>query len=1154
MNYRIFTILFFLLSSSIFAQTQTTGRVAGTVTDQNKALIVGANVSIINQATGEKRARTTDGGGNFAFAFLAPGVYRVRIEAKGFNVFSAENVTVSITETTSVNAVLTVAEITAETTIKNTTPLIKIDSPTLGQVFDGRTISNLPMATRNFTQLLGLTAGTTTYLTDNTVVGRNTQNVSVNGARTTQNNFQINGVEANAGISNALTLANPALESIAEFKVQTSVFDATFGRTGGGNVQVITKSGSNKFSGTIYDYFRTTALTANNPFLKAAGVPRPVLERNVFGFALGGTIRKDRVFFFGSYQTTRDRNGASRNNSLSVNVLTDPRLTDDRSEVMLRNAFAIPANTPINPVTLRLLNARLPNGQFVIPTPNSANGRYNGSAISLFRDEQFNANFDFRISEKNWLSIKFFFSDAPQELARFGGSNVPGFAVEQKNAHRILSIQNIHSFSPNITNEARIGYNLIRGNSFPRQPLLDSELGITRSTADAFPGLPLFGIAGAAGGIQFGTGFAQDQQTSAPTTSFANTVSITRGKHSIRFGAELRDYEFNITGGLFARGFVNFLTFREFLISPTTAAGFGNGITERNLRTTDYNFFVQDDWKFSNKLTLNLGLRYELDLPPYDTEGRISTFDASLYRPRQLLMANGNPAGPPVGGIVQAGNPIAQYDLAEIPNVGKRVLYSIDPNNFAPRLGFAYSPFKEHRIVVRGGYGIFYSRLSFQSLIGNVFTPPFYFARFGGGTNLSNPFGFVPSQDQFPTLVTGPLLFGISFDRNNRTPYFQQYNGSLQFGLSENTLLEIAYVGTNGAKLVRLAAINQARLASQQNPIINDVTGAVITTNTPNNAQLRAPFQGVSVQAGNVGYIQNQTSAESNYNSMQLSLTRRFSHGWQFLASYTFAKSIDNASGAGSGGGANGLIDAIENNETSQFDGDQRSKTSNRGVSDFDRTHRFVLSFVWELPSPKFRSKFAKNLFSGWQMSGIVTAMSGLPINIQDGGAATFFFGNNGGGDRPNWVAGATRESATNNIPNGYYFNPYVFQRPIILSGQIIPSSIGTATAGATGTDFGNVGRNPLRGPKQFNTDFSISKRFRIDETKNIEIRAEFFNLFNTVNFANPISGFGAVLSSGGAIDANTGLILPGRAGDFGKIISTSNNPRLVQLALRCNF
>jgi hypothetical protein len=227
---------------------------------------------------------------------------------------------------------------------------------------------------------------------------------------------------------------------------------------------------------------------------------------------------------------------------------------------------------------------------------------------------------------------------------------------------------------------------------------------------------------------------------------------------------------------------------------------------------------------------------------------------------------------------------------------------------------------------------------------------------------------------------------------------------------------------------------------------------------------------------------------------------------------------------------------------------------ANRGVSTFDRTHRFVLSYLWDLPTPAFAasSTVSRLLFLNWQLAGIITAMSGLPIDIVDSDAGSFYFGANNSASRPSWAPGATRSTAMTNIPAGYFFNPFAFVRPVVLTGQVIPSSNGTAIAGATGTDFGNVGRNVLRGPGQNNVDFSIIKRFRIDESKTIEIRAEFFNLLNQVNLANPISNFNAVLSSGGSIDPNTGEIIS--PGDFGRITATSNNPRLIQFALKYNF
>lgn len=1125
------------LALTSFAQTQTTGRIAGTVRDQLGAVIVGASVKTTNQSTAETRMTLTDDSGNFAIAFLSPGVYRLHVESAGFNNFQSESVAVSITETTTVDVQLDVGQVVADPiTVASDSAIIKTDSPTLGQVFTERSLAELPLASRNFTQLLALTPGASAYLTDNTIVGRNSQNVSVNGSRVSQNNIQLNGIDA-AGASAyvlPLSLPVPALESIAELKVQTSLYDATFGRAGGGSIQAITKSGSNKFRGSVYDYFRNTALTANNPFLKAAGVRRPVLERNVFGFVLGGAIKKDRAFFFGSYQTTRERNGASRTNSLSVNVLIDPRLTDDRSEATLRSTYPT-----IQPTALAFLRARFPNGQFLIPTP-QVNGRYSGSAVSRFREEQFNANFDFRLTQKNWLSAKFFFSNAPAVLARVGVINVPGFGARKIQNHRLISIQDVQSFNTDIANELRVGYSYIREDNFPNEPFLDSAFGITRPTADDYPGLPAININQNAGGIQFGTAALQASLATAPTTSLSDTVSITRGHHAFRLGGEIRYYESNFTGNLVTRGTIFFQNFASFLTGTTQIAQIGIGLDDRSFRTTDYNFFAQDDWNISPKLTLNLGLRYELDLPPYETRGRFGAFDPSLYRPRRLLI-NGLPAGPPVGGFVQANNAITQYDLPDVPNVSKRILNSIDPNNFAPRLGFAYSPFKSNLAVVRGGYGIFYSRSSFQNAGGSSYIQPFYFVGTTFGLNVGSPFANADAGGAFPKFVIGQPLSGNAVDRNNRTPYFEQYNLVVQFGLSENSVLELAYVGTHGRKLFHSITINQARLASPEHPIVNEVTQLPITINTPGNAQLRAPFQGVLL--GSNFWI-DRTSGTSAYNSLQASFSRRLSRGLQFLASYTFAKSIDDGSGTGGGSGTNGVVNTAQINDTNVGVINSLDGGAARGVSDFDRTHRFVASFLWEVPKPAFasHSKIGRVLFSNWQMSGIVTAMSGLPIDIVDSVAGSLYVGANAGVGRPNFAAGANRATATSSIPAGYFFNPLAFVRPRLTGGQPIPSSGGAffadvtcSSANVVCTDFGNVGRNILRGPAQFNIDLSVGKRFRFNEARNIEIRVEAFNLFNTVNFANPISN----------LNAGT---------DFGRIISTSNNPRMIQLAVKLDF
>lgn len=1171
------TAIFFLAvvlgsGSQACAQTGSTGQISGQILDPSGAAVPGAMITLTSEA-GLRREATSDDQGRYLFTLLPPRRYQIQINIHNFKTLTVKDVLVKLTEITDLESKLELTASAGESvTVTAETPLVQASSPATGRVVDSRTLSELPLATRNFTQILSLSTGAATYLPDNTSVGRNSQNISVNGARVTNNNLQINGVDANSmGTNSAPSLSVPAPETIEEFKVQTSLYDATFGRSGGGNIQAVTKSGSNNFHGGTYEYFRNDVLNANDTFLNAAGVARPVLKRNVFGGTLGGPVVKNKAYFFLSYQGTRERNGASRINSLSSNVLISPPgaggavLTDDRTAAAL-SALATAEGVPggvVNPAAQALLQAQLPNGRFLIPSPNGVGanaGRFTGTTPSSYDENQFNSNFDYRFSNRNSIAGKFFFSNAPQTLVLpsflGGGPNAPGFGNFQQNNNRLLSLQYLHIFSPNVVNEVRLGYNFIRVDALPQEPVTDAQVGITRANAATFPGLPLIRIASAAGGLIIGTSPTIDVRATAPSTTAGDTLSITHGKHTFRTGAEIRYNENNYVLNFFTRGQIDFLSFASFLQGNAFVSVFGSGDGNRQLRATDYNFFAQDDWKLSPRLTLNLGVRYELDLPPYDVRGRIATFDPALYQPNPIVV-NGAPIGPPAGGFVQAGNVISVFNLSGVPKVDKRVVKSIDPNNLAPRIGFAYLPSASGRTVVRGGYGIFYSRTSFQYITLSVLVPPTYVfgVRVGipAPIPIANPFFAAPPQSAFPTFVPGIALSGTVFDRNIRTPYVHQWNLSVQREIAKDLLLEVGYVGTRGLDLFRQVAINQARLASPSSPITTPGSGTVVTTNTPGNARLRVPFPGASIN----GFFQDQSTAQSTYHSLQASLTKRFSYGLQFLASYTYSKSIDDASGQGGGAGVGGVVNPGAVGETSVGLGNQLAPRANRGVSDFDRTHRFVTSFLYELPKPGFAkdSTAGRLLLSGWKLGGILTAMSGLPVDIVDTGAGSFY-GLSGGSAplaRPNFAPGASLSTATSNVPAGAFFNPAAFARPVVLAGQSIPSSGGAAIAGANGTDIGGIGRNVLRGPRQTNVDFSISRRFPVRERYDVEFRTEVFNVFNHTNLANPVSDLNAVPGSGGFLDPVTGAIVnPGAS--FGRIISASSNPRIIQFALKLSF
>lgn len=1136
---RSFVVCCFLVCLLCGAQAQTTARIAGSVRDSQSAAIVGAEVAAENLATGEKRTTATDASGNYVLVSIAPGTYQINISAPGFAPSRLSDIRAGISDPVAINAVLRVAGANARITVDDSPPLIQSTSAEIGVSIDAQTLSAVPLPTRNFLQLATLSPGVSTPLTNNNAIGRNTPNFSVNGARTSQNNLQINGVDANDISAHDLNaVAVPAPEAIGDLAMQTSMYDASTGGAGG-SIQVVTKSGSNHLHGTVYEYFRNSALNANDPNLKAVGLGRPVLRRNVYGATIGGPIRKDRAFFFLSYQGTRESNGATEQ-SLYKSVLIANGLTDDRSETTLLDTFQVPS---IDPIALALLNTRLPGGQFLIPTP-QIGGRVTGTAVSTYQEDQFNTNFDYRVSPGDSIAAKFFFANAPQFYALGGatfstGSGLPGFGTEHTVNNRALSIQEIHTFSPVTVNEARFGYNFIRSDEKPQESVRDSDLGIHRPTADAFPGLPLILLARDSGGATIGSSPVTVQGTS-PSLSMVDILSLQRGRHSIRLGAEFQRYQWDARANGNAYGEIDFPTFNDFLTGTSDFSLIGTGLDRRNFRASDFSAFVQDDWKLSRKLTINLGLRYELDLPPYDTEGRIGGFDPTLYRPR-MEVEDGSPVGPPAGGVVMAGNALPQYRLADVPRVGKRILNSIDPNNFGPRFGVAWSPLGSERLVLRGGYGIFYSRPSFIYLGLDFFAPPFYATSLSFGQTLANPFPTAIPPNQFPVLQTSIPLSASVMDRNNRTPYFQQFNAGVEYELVRDTVFQIAYVGTRGVRLFRQLAINQARIASTNHPIVNPVTREILTTNTDDNAALRAPYQGVETSLFNL----NQTSAQSTYHSMQASLNHRFSHGFEFQASYTFSKSIDDTSNAGGGALPGGSLDTSSALDTGGVWGNQLARGGNRGVSDFDRTHRLVVGYVYDLPKlSNAGTAAARILLSDWQVSGTVVAMSGLPVDIIDPAAGSLY---GLAGTRPNWAPGANLKTATHNVPPGYYFNPFAFSLPTVAPGQSIPSAHDpTAIAPNGGTDIGNLGRNLLRGPGQNNLDFSIRKWFSLGESENIQLAGELFNVFNHASRSNPISD----IMAGEADQA--GRIL--RPGDFGRIVSFDSSPRIVQLSLSFTF
>lgn len=1053
-----------------------------------------ARIILVSDA-GLKREVASDSTGRYVLPLLPPGHYRLDVAAQGFAGLKVSDVVVKITETSIVDLPLKVAAATSEVVqVSAAPPLVNSENATTGRVIEQETIRQLPLPTRNFTQLLTLTTGTSGSIQNSSELGRGDAVVSVNGARTTSNAVVINGMDSSSiGTGATPNLAVPATDTLQEFIVQTSLYDATQGRNTGGVVAAVTKSGTDRFHGNVYEFLRDDALNANNFFLKRQGTARPVYRRNQFGGTLGGPIVKQRLWFFTSYQGTRETNGTSLLNSLSA-VLVPGNLTNDRSVAALGQISLIPGY--VNPIALKIFQAKLPNGQYLIPSSPVNTGTKTPVPVTVpttskFQEDQFNANLDFKLSDANRLSARFFWANNPtkQGLYSFAGVQnplqAPGAATGLDLHNRVLSINDTHVISPTMINDFRAGGSVITAAGTPDEPFKASDWGISSPLSSLFAGAPTIEVSNA---IDLNASPLADQFSQTKTYTFNDTLTWTKGRHQMKFGGEYKRQEINLKFNAYTRGELFFFDYPTMLAGLPLLSIMGSGDPARENRARDWSVFFQDDFHVNSRLTLNAGVRYDRYGPFTEEKGRFVAFDPALAT---------YTAGVLTAGFVQAGN----GTLPNIPKV-QDGLVPADNNNIAPRVGFAYKLFKnDDSIVLRGGYGIYYDRMNARLFNSQVFNTPYDMIAVSPVTNfttrlinIADPFVHVPLPSAFPlafnslpfTTFQQPIIgqpngivpgSGIFPDRHNfHTPYTQQYNLGVQMEPLKNWLVDIGYVGSVGRKLTHLLSLNSINAPIAQQPYLGAMSNYV------------SPVLGTYVE---------QTTGKSSYNSLQASVTKRYSFGLQFLASYTWSHSIDDYSG----GDVNDLIGLA---------GDTRLHYV--ASSDFDRRHRFVFSYVYDLPRfYKGGNAAAKRVVNNWQVAGITTFQTGTPFSIIGSQSAfSSVFGQLANGRTP---ASAVKSGS---IPNriDQYFDTTAFT---------------TVPAGT----FGQPLRNVYRGPGQSNFDFSVVKFIPITESQKFEFRTEFFNLFNHTNFANPVGTYGPA---------------------FGKVLRTSSGPRVVQFAFKYSF
>ncbi|MGI8772578.1 MAG: carboxypeptidase regulatory-like domain-containing protein [Acidobacteriaceae bacterium] len=1103
------------------------------MSDSSGAVVPNAHIFVVNKETNAARLVITASDGEFHVLLLQPGNYSVLVDALGFQQTRVPSVPVVVSETVGLKLTVTIGPVTAHVQVTESPELAQRESSALGRATSERTINALPLANRNYSQILALSPGVLVELPNAAALGRNNQNVSANGAKTTANNFQFNGIDANnlsensaSGFGPEVGIAIPAPDAISQFKVQTGNYDAGYGRGSGANVDVISKSGSTRLHGDLWEFFRNDALNANDFFLKRNGQRRPDLKQNQFGFTLGGPVPKTKTFFFGSYQATTQRDGDS---SVSLQSAFLPQLTKDRSAATLGAAFCA-ANHPqdpfyqtaggglqvacdgsnISPVALGFLQFKYPDGSYAIPTPQQllpgGIGRSVFSIPARYREDQFSVNLDRTLFTNHQLAGRFFYSHAPttEPFSPFG-ANLPGWGTAETDQNQMFVLSDTYIIKPDLINVARFGFIRFNGDAVIAQPIRAVDVGMaTPSGLPETPGLAINGL------FTIGTAGEPFYYQNTNTFVWQDTLSFTTGRHNFRMGAEAKRHQLALNVPFITDGFLFFLSFPDFLLGESAAQNGSStsnifqsigasGLFRKDERYSDFAGFFQDDIKISPRLTVNAGLRYEIFGAPSEINGRLPDFDPTIASAQV-------PSSGSFSGFTLPANYRGPLPAGVLKTNGSG-LWRPDYSDLGPRFGFSLQLSDRPTLLLRGGYGIYYERLSGQLAEQSVGQPPFSLKQSlqgaeNAGATLQQPYNpTLPPNSSYPIFIprtSGGALSLAAISPHLTSPYTQQYNLNIQYEFAPDLLWQVGYVGAITSHLAGCTQFNQAFLASPQNPVNGE------TTNTIENLVQRLPFAGIAEGS----YLCN-TTFSANYNSLQTSVTRRLSHGLEFLGSYTFSKNIDYTSGTG----------GLSNFDLEFLSNDQRNPRQARGLNDFDRTHRFVVSFVYQPPKLRSGPSLLQHALSGWQFSGLAVAQTGVPITVIDSTAGSIY-GNLTGFSRAQCTGVSPASSgSTYNRLNGY-FNPAAFApAPVI----------------GDGTGFGSCGVGILRGPGQRNMDAAIQRDIAIKETSTLQFRTEFFNLTNTPNFGPPVNDFAA-----------------GPA--FGVISSTVSNPRIIQFALKYKF
>jgi hypothetical protein len=1096
------------ISASTWAQ-QITGSIVGTVTDPSGAAVSGVSITATQNETGLTRSAKTDHAGAYVLLELPVGHYWLRVEAKGFQTYIRQGIVLDVNDNATVPIRLAIGAETQKLEVQADAQLIQTTVTSLGKTVTERDVLELPLNGRNFSQLGLLQPGVAPLTPGLAEAGgslRDGQAYAVNGQRPESNNFLIDGANNFNGVDGGFVL-KPPLDAITEFKILTHNANAEFGNSLGSTTNIITRSGTNSFHGAAWEFLRNDAFDATNYF---AASTEP-LKQNQFGATFGGPIIKDKTFFFGYYEGFRNRQGETQGStvpSLAERQGNFGQLCPEGfdSNGMCLNPqhqlFNIFANAPIPYNQLPFIDPLSQNLLSLFPEPNNGTNVYNATETLHDDTDQFGVRLDHYLSSIDTLNFRYMFSNGSRiDPLSTSGASVPGFPVGEDHRAQNFVAQDTHTFSPASIGVFRVSY--LR-NKF----LVDQHLNHTSPTSLGFQYASSLGAAQGPPFIQVNGYTTVGDPITGPRNTYENaydysaSLSWVRGRHELKFGGGYQHLNFNVLQGIATNGFFVFDPgfpiagdgFAAFLFGQPVFFLQGRGDFSRGIRGNSLNGYAQDTYKVSSRLSLNFGLRYELPFPYTEIHNRQTLFVPG----RQSVVMPNAPAG-----LLYPGDPGVPGGL--IPTFKK---------GFAPRFGFAWDPTGSAKWLVTSAYGIFYEPYYTGQggpLQSPISAPPYLQTAQISVPNFSDPFnGNPPAPGTFATPLTN-----LTLNSKLPLPYSQDWDLNVQRSFGTDLLLEVGYVGTKGTKLPRFIEGNPA-------VYIPGVDSSGQPLSTSGNADQRRLYSGCTLNDPPSSCIYSSTGliagiANSSYNALEASLRKRFSHGISFLASYTYSKSIDDASSFNMTGSASKPVAGENDLAQNPFD-----LAAERGRSLFDSRNRLVLSYQWSLPFWRQPHGWYQQILGAWQLNGIVTVMSGTPFTVFDsndvseqGGAPeiTGFSAN-----RPNLVPGQNPNAGPHKTTA--WLNAAAFQRL-------------TPDPNSPVQQFGSSGRNIAQGPGYGDWDFSAFKNIPVTEGKEFQFRAEFFNFLNHTNFRLPDSD----------ISSPT----------FNQIL-TALPPRLIQLALKFQF